>query len=171
MDTVKIGIVGSKFAAMLHSESYKRCPHAEMVAVAAIDNLPEFADEYQIPRRYDDYREMLEKEDLDLLSVCVPNYLHKEIVLAGAEAGVDMICEKPLATSLADGQAMLEACRNKSVKLMYAEDWIFAPALIRTKELCVEGAVGNILYIKAKETHNGSHSIYVQQTHSVRSMP
>ncbi len=56
MDKLKIGIVGSKFAGMIHAESYKRYLFAEMHAVAALDNLPEFADEYNITKRYNDYR-------------------------------------------------------------------------------------------------------------------
>jgi len=164
MEEVKIGIVGSKFAAMLHAESYKRCSAAVMHSVAAIDNLNEFADEYQIPNRYGDYREMFEKEEIDLVSVCVPNFLHRDVVVAAAEAGKKaIICEKPLATSMEDAREMIKICLEKDVKLMYAEDWVFAPALIRAKEICEEGGIGDILYVKAKETHNGSHSIYAQQ--------
>ena len=105
MEKVKIGIVGSKFAAMLHAESYKRCSAAVMHSVAAIDNLNEFADEYQIPNRYGDYREMFEKEEIDLVSVCVPNFLHRDVVVAAAEAGQNaLICETPLATSMEDAR-------------------------------------------------------------------
>ncbi len=164
MDKLKIGIVGSKFAAMLHAESYKRCPDVVMQSVAAIDNLDTFADTCQIPNRYDDYREMFEKEDLDLVSVCVPNFLHKEVVIAAANAGIKaIICEKPLATSIADGREMVKICREKQINLMYGEDWIFAPALVRAKEVCREGGIGDILYVKAKETHNGSHSVFAQK--------
>ncbi len=164
MDKLKIGIVGSKFAAMLHAESYKRLPFVQMYSVAAIDNLDEFANEYQIPNRYGDYREMFEKEELDLISVCVPNFLHKDVVIAAVEAGQKaIICEKPLATSIEDGLEMVKACQDKEVKLMYAEDWVHAPSLIRAKEIIQEGGIGDILYVKAKETHNGSHSIFAQQ--------
>jgi predicted dehydrogenase len=164
MDKLKIGIVGSKFAAMLHAESYKRLPFVQMYSVAAIDNLDEFANEYQIPNRYGDYREMFEKEEFDLISVCVPNFLHKDVVIAAVEAGQKaIICEKPLATSIEDGLEMVKACKDKEVKLMYAEDWVHAPSLIRAKEIIQEGGIGNILYVKAKETHNGSHSIFAQQ--------
>ncbi|MEN8226998.1 MAG: Gfo/Idh/MocA family oxidoreductase [Bacteroidota bacterium] len=164
MEKLKIGIVGSKFAAMLHAESYKRLPSVVMHSIAAIDNLDEFADEYQIPNRYGDYREMFEKEDLDLVSVCVPNFLHREVVVAAAEAGKKaVICEKPLATSMEDGREILTVCEENQVKLMYAEDWVFAPALVRAREVCREGGIGDILYVKAKETHNGSHSPFAQQ--------
>jgi predicted dehydrogenase len=164
MEKLKIGIVGSKFAAMLHAESYIRCAEAEIQAVAAIDHLDEFANLYNISNRYSDYRKMFEREKVDLISVCVPNYLHKEVVLAAAEAGIPaIICEKPLATTLDDGMEMVQTCQKKQSKLMYAEDWIFAPALVRARQICEQGGIGDILYIKAKETHNGSHSVFAQR--------
>ncbi|UCH63870.1 MAG: Gfo/Idh/MocA family oxidoreductase [Fidelibacterota bacterium] len=164
MEKVKVGIVGSRFAAQLHAESYKRCPAAIVHSVSAIDNLDEFGESYGIANRYGDYHDMFEKEDLDLASVCVPNYLHREVVIAAASAGIGaIICEKPLATSIEDGLEMVRTCREGQVKLMYAEDWIFAPALVRAKQICQEGGIGDILYVKAKETHNGSHSAFAQK--------
>ncbi len=164
MAQINIGIIGSQFAAGLHAESYKRFPVVKMQAVAALDNLEEFSKEYNISNTYKDYNEMFEKENLDLLSVCVPNFLHKKIVIAAAEAGIkNIICEKPIATSIPDAQAMIDACDKNNVRLMYAEDWLFAPALVRAKEIIEEGGIGKLLYIKAKESHQGSHSIYAQK--------
>lgn len=164
MEKINVGIVGSQFAAMLHAESYKRCPLAKIQSVASMDTAIEFADSFNIPKRYTDYREMFIKEDLDLVSVCVPNFLHKEIVLAAVAANIKaIVCEKPLATSLEDGAEMIQCCKKNGVNLMYAEDWIFAPALVRAKKIYKEGGIGDLLYIKAKETHSGSHSIYAQR--------
>ena len=162
MEKVRVGIIGSQFAAGLHAEAYTRSPYAEVLAASAIDNLKEFSAEFNIPDTYEDYHKMLQREDIDLISVCVPNFLHKEMVLAAAKAGKHIICEKPLATKLEDAREMIEAARNAGVKLMYAEDWVFAPALVRAKSLIEEGAIGDVLYIKAKEAHPGSHSIYAQ---------
>jgi predicted dehydrogenase len=164
MNKLKVGIVGSQFAAMLHAESYKRCSDVIIHSVTAIDNLDKFAAEYSISNKYEDYRQMFEKEDLDIVSVCIPNFLHREIVVAAAEAGIKaIVCEKPFATFISDGKEMIDTCEKNKVKLMYAEDWIFAPALVRAKEICREGGIGEILYVKAKETHNGSHSMYAQK--------
>ena len=164
MKQINVGIIGSQFAAGLHAESYKRFPIVKMQAVAALDNLENFSGKYGIPNTYEDYNEMFNKEKLDLLSVCVPNFLHKKIVIAAAEAGIkNIICEKPIATSIPDAQAMIEACKKNGTRLMYAEDWLFAPALVRAKEIIAEGGIGKLLYIKAKESHQGSHSIYAQK--------
>ena len=164
MEKVRVGIVGSKFAATLHVEAYKRNSYAQVIAAASLDpDLPDFCTKHGIPSFYNDYREMLQRSEMDLVDVCVPNFLHKEVVVAAAESGRHVISEKPIATRLEDADAMLEACAENNVKLMYAEDWVFAPALRRAKAICDEGAIGDILYLKAKETHSGSHSQFAQK--------
>ncbi|HHY46284.1 MAG TPA: Gfo/Idh/MocA family oxidoreductase [Firmicutes bacterium] len=162
--TVKVGIVGTKFAADLHIKAYERCPGVEVVAAAGRDKgrLTEFADAHGIPGRYTDYREMLEDPDIDLVSICVPNFLHHEVGLAIAAAGKHAICEKPLATTLEDAREMVRAFEAAGRTLFYAEDWIFAPAIRRAREIIEEGAIGQVLFVKAKENHNGSHSPYAQ---------
>lgn len=163
MEKARVGIVGSKFAAALHIQAYKRNPYAQIVAIASTArDLPDFCDKYNIPLFYNDYNKMLEAVNLDVVDICVPNYLHKNVAVAAAQAKRHIITEKPIATTLADADAMLEACAKNNVKLMYAEDWIFAPALQRAKAICHEGAIGEVLYLKAKETHSGSHSKYAQ---------
>ena len=106
---------------------------------------------------------MFKKEDVQMISVCAPNYLHKEIVVAAANAGKHIVCEKPLATTIEDANEMIESSNQNKVKLMYAEDWIFAPALVRARGIYKEGAIGDIIYVKAKETHCGSHSPYAHK--------
>jgi predicted dehydrogenase len=163
MEKIRIGIVGSKFAATLHILAYERNPYSQIVALASTaQDLPEFCKKYHIPSFYNNYHEMLEKMELDVVDICVPNYLHKEVAVKAAEAGKHVITEKPMATTLKDADDMLEACEKNRVKLMYAEDWIFAPALQRAKAICDEGAIGDILYLKGKECHSGSHSKYAQ---------
>ncbi|MCZ6679029.1 MAG: Gfo/Idh/MocA family oxidoreductase [Candidatus Poribacteria bacterium] len=165
MSKLRIGIIGSKFAARLHAEAYLKCHSAELYAAASPnrEHVEQFGDEYNLSKTYTDYRHMLDDASLDLVSVCVPNFLHKESTLAAAERGVHVVCEKPLATTVADAEAMVSTCADNGVKLMYAEDWLFAPALQRAKHLCEEGAIGKLLYLKAKESHSGSHSIYAQK--------
>jgi predicted dehydrogenase len=159
---IKVGIVGSKFAADFHADSYSRNPRVSIAAVAAIDNLQPFAKKWKIRRTYDDYCEMLAKENIDLVSVCAPNFLHHDVVMAAAKAGKHVFCEKPLATTARDARAMIAACQKAGVKLFYGEDWCFAPALNRAISIVKEGGIGNILYVKAKECHNGTHSPFAK---------
>lgn len=163
MDKVRVGIVGSKFAANFHADSYGRNDKAEVVAVAAIDGLEEFSKEWNLEDTYADYNEMLARGDIDLISVCVPNFLHHDVVLAAAKAKKHVVCEKPIATAVADAQDMTQVCADEGVKLFYAEDWIFAPSLVRAVEIVKEGGIGDVLYVKARETHNGSHSPFAKK--------
>lgn len=162
---VKVGIVGAKFAAELHATAYGRCADAEVVAVCDLDpaRLAAFADRFGITKRYSDYRQLVNDPEIQLVSICLPNFLHREVALAACEAGKDVVCEKPLATTVEQAKEMVEAFERKGLRLMYAEDWNFAPALVRAKQIVDEGAIGDILYVKAKETHNGSHSPFAQK--------
>jgi predicted dehydrogenase len=163
MTPLRVGIVGSKFAAGFHADCYSRLDKASVVAVAAIDNLAPFAEQWHIPDTYEDYHDMLARDDIDLVSVCLPNFLHHEVAVAAAAAGKHVICEKPIATNVPDAEHVIAACAKAGVKLFYAEDWVFAPSLMRVREILAEGAVGEVLYLKAKEVHNGSHSPFAKK--------
>jgi predicted dehydrogenase len=83
-------------------------------------------------------------------------------VIAASEAGIDVVCEKPLATTVADAREMIEVCRKNRTRLFYAEDWCFSPTMRRIDALIQEGAIGDILYVKAKEVHSGTHSPFAR---------
>ncbi len=163
MDKVRIGIVGSKFAAGFHADAYSRNDKAEIVAVAALDGLEEFNAEWGPMDTHSDYKEMFARDDIDLISTCAPNFLHHDIAVDAARAGKHIIAEKPMALNPKDAQHMIDVCKKEGVKLFYAEDWVFAPALIRAKEIIDEGGIGDIMYVKACEIHNGSHSPFAKK--------
>ncbi|MCK6472541.1 MAG: Gfo/Idh/MocA family oxidoreductase [Planctomycetes bacterium] len=162
-DKVRVGVVGSKFAADFHADSYKRNDKVELVAVAALDGLEEYKAKWGVKDTYKDYKEMLQRDDIDLVSICVPNFLHAQVAIACAAAGKDVICEKPLATNSADAAKAVAACKEAGVKLFYAEDWCFAPSLKRVIEIVKKGGIGDVLYVKAKEVHNGTHSPFAKK--------
>jgi len=163
MDKLRVAIVGSKFAATLHAECYRRNDKVETVAVAALDEVEQFAARFDIPHTYEDYREMLSRDDIDAISVCVPNFLHHDVAIAAARAGKHVICEKALATTVSEAEEMVDVCAREGVKLFYAEDWVFAPSLVRMEQIIAEGALGEVLFVKAKETHSGSHSPFAKK--------
>jgi len=160
---IRAGIVGTGFAAELHADALVRCRDARIEMVCGIKNLDSFCEKWGVQRRTDNYKELCADPDVDVVVVCTPTFIHRPVVVAAAKAGKDIICEKPLATKLEDARAMVKAAASAGVKLMYAEDWCFAPILKRVEEIVAEGAVGNILYVKAKEVHSGSHSEYAKK--------
>jgi myo-inositol 2-dehydrogenase/D-chiro-inositol 1-dehydrogenase len=156
----RIGIVGSGFVASVHAEALKRVPAAELVAVASPteEHVRTFARQHGIPHAYTDYHQLLASEDIDLITVACPNYLHRDVTVEAAGAGKHVVCEKPLAMNLGECDEMIEACRAAGVKLMYAEQLCFAPKYVRAKQLADEGALGRIYHVRQLECHYGPHS-------------
>ncbi|MGE5609207.1 MAG: Gfo/Idh/MocA family protein [Bacillota bacterium] len=162
MKTVRVGLVGSQFISTIHAEALKRVPGAEIFAVASptADHAQKFAAKYAIPHAVQDYRQMLAMPEIDLIVIGCPNTLHCEVTEAAAAAGKHVVCEKPLCTSLAEADRMINACRKAGVKLMYAEELCFTPKYVRLKRLVDEGALGVPYMIKQAEKHDGPHAAW-----------
>lgn len=108
-----------------------------------------------IPRSYDDYREMLEKEDLDIVVCNSENRKHPEVVAACAEAGVDVCVEKPMASSLTDALEMVRVAESSGIKVLIHWYVAFSSLLKRAKALIDEGAIGRILEVRMRVGHAG----------------
>ncbi len=160
MSKVGVGIVGSQFVAEIHAEALKRVADAEIVAVASPteEHAKAFAEKHGIPHWFTDYRKMLELDEIQMVNLCLPNYLHAEACVAAARAGKHVVCEKPLCMNLAEADMMIEECKKAGVKLMYAEELCFTPKYVRLKQLVDQGALGKIYMLKQSEKHDGPHS-------------
>jgi predicted dehydrogenase len=95
--------------------------------------------------RHVDYRDLLARDDIEIVSIATPPTTHREIVQAAAARGIHVICEKPLATNLADCDAMLEACRAASVTLAVYHNYLYLHGPRKLRELIEAGAVGDVL--------------------------
>jgi predicted dehydrogenase len=183
MKSVSVGIIGAGFSANLHVEGIKKVfgPRVTIAAVAATSqkSASDFARRHGIPTSYADYIDLLADATIDVVCVCVPNSLHAPVILAAARAGKHIICEKPLTGAFAPfggqpasgaGRALREQelVRNSldelesvvsgaGVLFMYAENWVYAPAMTKTKRLLGLSG-GRILDIRAEESHSGSHA-------------
>jgi myo-inositol 2-dehydrogenase / D-chiro-inositol 1-dehydrogenase len=160
MDQVRVGIIGSAFSSNLHAEALKDVCEARITAVCSKDrqHVEDFARKWGIPWTATDYRLLIERKDVDVVIVGLPNDLHREVVVAAADAGKHIILEKPIAHTLADADAMIAACKKQNVKLMYAETICFSPKYARAKQLADENAIGRLFMIKQGEKHSGPHS-------------
>ncbi len=117
-----------------------------------------FASERGIPHAFSDYHQLLEMEDLDMVSLgSAQRPAPPDGMLAAAKAGKHVICEKPLCVTLAQADEMIEACKQAGVLLLYAEELLFAPKYVRAKRLVDEGAVGTPFLVKQSEEHGGPH--------------
>jgi len=186
MERVRIGIIGSQFAARLHVASLAklRGVKADIVAVASanIDHAAAFAGAFGIPEYGNDYRRLLERSDIDVVDLCIPTDLHDRFCIEAARAKKHIICEKPLTgyfgkdrpedlvgltvgrrqmleESLACCDRVKTAIGDAGVKFMYAENWIYAPPLTKLKNL-IKASGGTVMDIRAEQSHSGSQAPY-----------
>jgi len=186
MDKVRLGMIGSQFAAHLHLNNYSklRGSKVDILAVASRnkDHASRFAKKFDIKDYYDDYRRILERKDIDVVDLCIPTDLHEGFAIEAAEAGKHIICEKPLTgyfgkdrkeellglavskklmlkEALKGCDRVTKAVKKNKVKFMYAENWIYAPPFTKLKRL-IKVSGGTILDIRAEESHSGSHAKY-----------
>ena len=130
-----------------HAAGYKACEDTEIVAVADIvrENAMAFASEHEVPNIYEDYQEMLEKENLDIVSVCLWISLHAPVVTDVATSGVKAIhCEKPMAPTFGEAKFMVESCEEEGVQLTFNHQRRFGPTFRKAKEIAHSGAIGEI---------------------------
>ncbi|RSL28917.1 gfo/Idh/MocA family oxidoreductase [Salibacterium salarium] len=104
---------------------------------------------------YTDYKDLLQKEDIDIVSVCLPNNLHAPVSIAALEAGAHVLCEKPMATSSEEAQAMIDAAERSGKKLMIGHNQRFVSSHERAHRLIQSGDVGKIYSFRTTFGHGG----------------
>ncbi len=159
MEKVGVGIIGSGFVADIHAHAIKHVPEIDLVAVASPTpgKAKAFAADRGIPHAYEDYRELIARPDVQMVTLALPNDRHAEAAIAAAKAKKHVICEKPLCRTLEEADRMIAACRDAGVLLLYAEELLFAPKYVRAKTLVDEGAVGKPFLVRQSEEHDGPH--------------
>ncbi len=160
MEPIRVGLIGSQFIAEIHADAFQRVCDAQIVAVASPTevHVKAFAQKHHIPRWFTDYRELLKLDEVQAVSLCLPNYLHCQATKDAAAAGKHILCEKPLCMNLAEADQMIDACNKAGVILMYAEELCFTPKYVRAKKLVEEGALGKVYLVKQSEKHFGPHA-------------
>ncbi|HEV7663531.1 MAG TPA: Gfo/Idh/MocA family oxidoreductase [Chloroflexota bacterium] len=145
---LRVGVIGTGFGAQVHVPAFRESPDFEVVAIVSgrRDNAERVAAQAQVAWFSDDYRAMLRDVDLDVVSVAVPGALHHEIVLAAAAAGRHILCEKPFATSVFEGQEMLAAVRAAGVGHAINHEFRMIPARQAFRRLVVEEGVLGTMY-------------------------
>jgi predicted dehydrogenase len=151
-EKVRVGIVGcGGIARATHVPHYKKLAGVELVACADIN--PEaakrMAEDFGIPRHYEDYNDMFEREELDAVSVCTPNTAHKDPAVAAMKAGAHVLTEKPMAGSLEDAKEMYEASRRTGKILIVGFQTRFRPDINALRDLVESGELGEVYYSRA----------------------
>lgn len=138
---VRFAVLGCGWIARDHVvPALRAVDEAELAVVFDPDR--DRAEALGAPRVADDVADAL--RDVDAVYVASPNHLHRPLVEAAAAAGCDVLCEKPMATSLADAEAMVAACARAGVRYATAHNQRFHPAHVRLRDLVAAGALGQV---------------------------
>jgi len=138
-----IGLVGTGFMGRTHSAAFEQIPGARISAICSRnpDSARPLADQWGAAV-YASLEEMLDKEPLDAIDICLPTHLHREAAELAAAAGKHVFCEKPIAASTEDAMAMITACRQAGVVLMIGHVTRFNPEYAAAKQQLLDGALG-----------------------------
>lgn len=157
-DKLRVGIIGSGgIAEGAHAPGYKAIPD-DCELVACCDVRPEraeaFAERFDVAHWYTDYRELLTLPELDAVSVCTPPFMHRDATVAALDAGLHVLCEKPMAMNVAEAQDMVTAAERAGKVLTIGHQQRFSPAAQAVKRAVDAGELGDIYYAKTAALRN-----------------
>jgi predicted dehydrogenase len=159
---LRVGLVGYAFMGAAHSQAWRTAPHffdlplrPELTALAGRDaaRLREAAQRLGWASTETDWRRLVERDDVDLVDVCTPGDTHAEIAIAALEAGKHVLCEKPLANTVAEAEAMAAAAARaaeRGVRSMVGFTYRRVPAIALARQLVAEGRLGTIRHVRAQ---------------------
>jgi predicted dehydrogenase len=155
---LNIGMIGYGFMGRAHSNAYRKVNHffdlehePVLKAVCARDaaKAQAFADKWGYESIETDWRKLIARPDIDAVDICTPNNLHRDIALAAAAAGKMILCEKPLAMNVAEGEEMTAAVEKAGVPNIVWYNYRRVPAVTLAKKLIEEGRLGRIFHYRA----------------------
>lgn len=184
---VRIGLVGAGFIAEIHVRALRPMANrARIVAMTSksVEKARAFADSHGIGSVVPAFADLLARDDVDVVDLCVPNHLHAEMAISAARAGKHVICEKPLTGYFGEeghgsrigetipkrrmwtvarqrARKVVEAAADARVALCYAENFVYAPPVSKIRRF-LERSGGAILDIRGEESHSGSHATYAR---------
>ncbi|QIK73416.1 Gfo/Idh/MocA family oxidoreductase [Propioniciclava coleopterorum] len=183
MADIGVGIVGTGFIAEIHVAALRRVArhNVQVVACASPDSAA-FAARHGIPVHHPDFEALLADESVDVIDICTPPALHAGMVRRALEAGKHVICEKPFTgffdvgergadgfdrqemydVVMAEMDELRDAVRRSGLVFGYAENYIYAPAVQKSREL-IQAAGSKVLLIRGEESHSGSHAPHAAQ--------
>ncbi len=155
---LNVGIIGYGFMGRTHSNAYKRVndffdvpirPVLKAVCGRAGDGVKAFAEQWGYESVETDWRKLVLRQDIDLIDICTPNNTHAEIAIAAASAGKSILCEKPLAMNLVEGQTMVDAVEKARVPNSVWYNYRRVPAVTLAKQLIDAGRLGKVFHYRA----------------------
>lgn len=153
-----VGMIGYSFMGAVHSHAWRTVGHVfdlgaevEMTAICGRNEeaVAAAAKKFGWKSYETDWRAVIARDDIDIIDICTPGSSHEEIAVAALEAGKNVICEKPLANTVAEAERMAAAARAASGKSMVAFNYRRVPALAHARNMVREGKLGRIFHVRA----------------------
>lgn len=150
MKKLRAGVIGLGMG-KAHIRGYQSHPDAEVVAIADLnqERLDSVSSEFNIPSCYKDAQDMLEKEQLDIVSIATPNKLHKPLAISAFEAGCHVLCEKPMAMNAEEAREMIAASEKAGKRLMINFSFRFTEQSWALKKQVETGILGDIYFARS----------------------
>src|SRR5205085_1450073 len=150
MKKLKAAVFGSGFMGRVHTEGIRRLGNVEVAAIAASsdEKARRFGDEIGVSRTTGDYRTLLGDPEIDAVHICTPNALHLPMAKAALEAGKHVLCEKPLAVSVAEGRQLVELARTKNLRNCTFHNLRFYPMVQQIRRMRETGELGEIYAVQ-----------------------
>lgn len=170
---LRIGLVGTGFMGRTHSNGYRRVPNffpdleytpvLKAVCSRNKEKVQKFADQWGYESIETDWKKLIERSDIDAIDICTPNDTHAEIAIAAAKAGKMILCEKPLARTLAEAKGMVDAVEAAKVKNTVWYNYRRLPAVSLAKQIIDSGKLGRIFHYRANFLQDWTISSEVHQ--------
>lgn len=170
---IRIGLIGTGFMGRTHSNGYNRVPNffpdlmhtpvLKTVCSRNAEKVQAFADQWGYESTETDWRAVIARNDIDAVDICTPNDMHAEIAIAAAEAGKMILCEKPLARTVAEAQQMVDAVEKAGVANTVWYNYRRIPAVTLAKQLITSGKLGRIFHYRANFLQDWTISADVPQ--------
>jgi predicted dehydrogenase len=151
MDKLRVGVIGVGFIGALHARIFKELPAAELVAVTDSDAGLARRIAKDLGCDFDSIRALVQRKDIDAVSICTPDDFHVEPVLLAAEAGKHILLEKPIARTTQDSLKIQSICEKAGVRLMVAHILRFDPKYVCVHDEIAKGELGELVHISAKK--------------------
>lgn len=151
MKEIRIGIIGTGVISHQHMERYEKIPNATVVAACDIDKkkLEAWGQKWKVQDLYTDYRELLKRDDIDSVDVCLHNNLHVPMSLEVLRAGKHCYCEKPMAGSYADAKLLYEEAKKSGKELSIHLDFMFFPQSRTARKMVEGGELGQVYHARS----------------------
>lgn len=149
MRIIKAGVIGTGFIGPVHIEALRRLGFVDVIALAdvSLERARAKADELCVPLAYGDYRELIANPDVEVVHICTPNNLHYPMAKAAILAGKNVVCDKPLALTAAQGEEMVRLAKEKGVVVESNFNVRYYPLLTQIKAMIADGELGRITAI------------------------